>query len=300
MTKDLYQILGVGKTASEAEIKSAYRKLARKYHPDLNKDDKSAAEKFKEISNAYDIIGNPEKRKKYDNNEIDAEGKPTGFGAGFGGTENPFGGGFRRTSTKGFGDQHFDFSSIFGEDIFSQFTKGAQSARGRKGQDVSYNMRVSFIDAAKGIEKKVNLGGKNVNVKIPAGSQSGQTLRLKGMGGAGINGGENGDVLINLTVEDHQYFKSDNLNILLELPISLVEAIKGAKITVPTINGKVAVTIPPLSSSGEKLRLKGQGIKSKTGTGDEVITLQIMLPEKITPELQKAADSITNYAVRSF
>ncbi len=129
MNKDLYQVLGVSKTASEAEIKSAYRKLARKYHPDLNKDDKSAAEKFKEISNAYDIIGNAEKRKKYDNNEIDAEGKPTGFGAGFGGAgggyggENPFAGGFR---SGGFdGAQGFDFSSIFGSDFFSQFAGGA-------------------------------------------------------------------------------------------------------------------------------------------------------------------------------
>ena len=308
MGQDLYQILGVSKTATEAEIKSAYRKLARKYHPDLNKDDKAAAEKFKEISNAYDIIGNPEKRKKYDNNEIDAEGKPTGFGAGFGGGfnggENPFGG-FKRSSggKNPFGGAGgFDFSSIFGEDIFSQFGAdgGAQSSRGRKGQDVSYNMRIDFLDAARGIEKTVNLGSKSISVKIPAGSQNGQTLRLKGMGNAGINGGANGDVLITLNVTPHTYFKTEGLNVLLEMPISLVEAIKGAKITVPTINGKVAVKVPPMSSSGDKLRLKGQGIKGKNGTGDEIITLQIMLPSKSSPELQKAADSITNYAVRSF
>jgi DnaJ-class molecular chaperone len=130
--------------------------------------------------------------------------------------------------------------------------------------------------------------------------QSGQTLRLKGMGEAGVNGGENGDVLITVTVEEHPYFKRDNLNILLDLPISINEAVRGAKVTVPTINGKVAVKVPPFSSSGEKLRLKGQGIKSKSGAGDEIVTLQIMLPKKVTPELQKAAESITNYAVRSF
>lgn len=314
MTKDLYQILGVSKSASEAEIKSAYRKLARKYHPDLNKDDKNAAEKFKEISNAYDIIGNAEKRQKYDNNEIDADGKPTGFGTGFGGgsgayggtySGNPFGGGF---NSGGFdGAQGFDFSSIFGSDFFSQFGGGGNAGGGaygragaRKGQDVSYNMRVSFLDAANGAEKQVSLNGKNINVKIPAGMQSGQTMRLKGLGGAGSNGGANGDVLITVNVEEHPYFKNDNLNVLLDLPISLKEAIKGAKITVPTISGKVAVTIPPMSSSGEKLRLKGKGIKTKAATGDEIITLQIMLPKGKNEALSAAADKIENYAVRDF
>lgn len=310
MNKDLYQVLGVSKTATEAEIKSAYRKLARKYHPDLNKDDASAAEKFKEISNAYDIIGNAEKRKKYDNNEIDAEGKPTGFGAGFGGAGgNPFGGGFRASGGGFGGAEGFDFSSIFDSDFFSQFTGGAQAGgnpfggrhnTARKGQDIAYNMRVSFLEAANGIEKQVNLGGKNVNVKIPAGMQSGQTLRLKGLGYAGINGGAAGDALITVNVEEHPYFKNDGLNILLDLPISVVEAIKGAKITVPTIRGKVAVTVPPYSSSGEKLRLKGQGMKSKTAQGDEIINLQIMLPKDKSVNLADAAEKMENYAVRSF
>ena len=310
MAKDLYQVLGVSKTASEAEIKSAYRKLARKYHPDLNKDDKTAAEKFKEVSNAYDIIGNAEKRKKYDNNEIDAEGKPTGFGAGFGGGGtggydfsggNPFSG-FKRGSGGFNGAQGFDFSSIFGEDIFSQFTGGARGGRtsARKGQDVSYNMNVDFLDAARGVEKQVNLGGKSVNVKIPAGTQNGQTLRLKGMGNAGINGGANGDVLITINVGEHPYFKADGLNVMLDLPISVVEAVQGAKITVPTVNGKVMVTVPPMSSSGEKLRLKGQGIKAKSGQGDEIVTLQIMLPHEKNEKLAAAIDKVINYAVRSF
>lgn len=314
MSRNLYDVLGVGKTASEAEIKSAYRKLARKYHPDLNKDDKNAADKFKEISNAYDIIGNAEKRKKYDNNEIDEDGKPTGFGAGFGGAGSGFNGyqsyggnpfsGFKSGGFNGGAQGGFDFSSIFGDDIFSQFGGAQGGFRQRtapqRGSDVSYNMRVDFLDAAKGVEKQISLNGKNINVKIPAGMQSGQTMRLKGLGNIGLNGGENGDVLITVNVNEHPYFKADGLNILLDLPISVKEAISGAKITVPTINGKVAVTVPAFSSSGEKLRLKGLGIKSKTGQGDEIINLQIVLPKVKSDNLAEAADKMENYAVRSF
>lgn len=313
MNKNLYDVLGVSKTATEAEIKSAYRKLARKYHPDLNKDDKNAADKFKEISNAYDIIGNAEKRQKYDNNEIDADGKPTGFGAGFGGGSG-FGGGYQSYGgnpfsgfkSSGFNGAQggFDFSSIFGDDIFSQFggAQGgfSQRAAAKRGQDISYNMRIDFLDAAKGVEKQVNLNGKTINVKIPAGMQSGQTMRLKGLGNVGLNGGENGDVLITINVDDHPYFKCDGLNILIDLPISVKEAVSGAKITVPTINGKVAVTVPPYSSSGEKLRLKGQGIKAKNGLGDEIVNLQIVLPKTKSDDLTKMAEKIENYAVRSF
>lgn len=314
MSRNLYDVLGVGKTASEAEIKSAYRKLARKYHPDLNKDDKNAADKFKEISNAYDIIGNAEKRKKYDNNEIDEDGKPTGFGAGFGGAGSGFNGyqsyggnpfsGSKSGGFNGGAQGGFDFSSIFGDDIFSQFGGAQGGFRQRtapqRGSDVSYNMRVDFLDAAKGVEKQISLNGKNINVKIPAGMQSGQTMRLKGLGNIGLNGGENGDVLITVNVNEHPYFKADGLNILLDLPISVKEAISGAKITVPTINGKVAVTVPAFSSSGEKLRLKGLGIKSKTGQGDEIINLQIVLPKVKSANLAEAADKMENYAVRSF
>ena len=161
-------------------------------------------------------------------------------------------------------------------------------------------MRVDFLDAAKGVEKQISLNGKNINVKIPAGMQSGQTMRLKGLGNVGLNGGENGDVLITINVNEHPYFKADGLNILLDLPISVKEAISGAKITVPTINGKVAVTVPAFSSSGEKLRLKGLGIKSKTGQGDEIINLQIVLPKVKSDNLAEAAEKMENYAVRSF
>ena len=298
--RDLYQILGVTKSASDTEIKTAFRKLARKYHPDLNKDNKEAAEKFKEINAAYEVLGDKDKRKKYDNNEIDAEGKPTGFGAGgYGaysnasGGGNPFGGGF------GGGNGNFDFSSIFGEDIFSQFAGGAGGAGGfqgfggggqrrpRKGEDISYTMKIDFLAAALGAEKSVNIQGKNINVKIPAGTVDGQTLRLKGLGAPSINGGASGDVLITLNVAKHPEFVADGINILVEVPISIKEAILGGKITVPTISGKVMVNVPPYSSSGEKLRLKGKGIKGKSGQGDEIVTLKIVAPKNPNPELEK-------------
>ena len=304
MSKNLYHVLGVTKGASEAEIKSAYRKLARKYHPDLNKDNKDAAEKFKEISCAYDILGDKDKRKKYDNNEIDCDGKPTGYGAGFGGG-NPFGGNY--SYTKG-NAEHFDFSSIFGEDIFSTLQggrgfrgfSGASSHRPLKGDDISYSMRIDFLLAALGGERTISINGKNLNVKIPAGSTDGQTLRLKGLGHSSPNGGEKGDVLITLSVDSHPYFSSDGNNVLLELPISIKEAILGAKITVPTVSGKVMVKIPPYSSSGEKLRLKGKGIKNKTGQGDEIITLKIVSPKNPNECLEKSLQEMTDEHIRNF
>ena len=312
MNKNLYHVLGISKDASEAEIKSAYRKLARKYHPDLNKDDKSAAEKFKEVSCAYDILGDKEKRKKYDNGEIDCDGKPTGYGAGFGGAGgnyqsysygggNPFGAGGFGGSAGG-----FDFSSIFGDDIFSQFGGAAQggfSGRGRrprKGEDINYTMQIDFLTAAQGAEKTVSLNGKSINVKIPAGTQNGQTLRLKGLGQPSLSGGEAGDVLITMNVGGHPYFSADGLNILLELPITMKEAVLGAKVTIPTISGKVAVNVPPYSTSGEKLRLKCKGIKSKSGQGDEIVTLKIVAPKIKNAELEKALAGLPDENVRTF
>lgn len=314
--KDLYSVLGVAKNASESEIKSAYRKLARKYHPDLNKDNPNAAEMFKEISAAYDILGDKDKRQKYDNNEIDAEGKPTGFGAGFGGAQGFGDGGFGdggnfysfHSSGNPFGRGQsqggFDFSSIFGDDIFSSFA-GGQNFRGgartsRKGTDIAYNMKISFLDAALGSEQQVFIGSKTVNVKVPAGSVDGQTLRLKGLGNAGVNGGANGDVLITLNVSSHPYFKAEGNDILLDLPISLKEAVLGAKITVPTISGKVNVKIPPYSDSGEKLRLKGKGIKSQNKVGDEIITLKVITSKTKSSDLERVLENITNENVRNF
>lgn len=310
MTKDLYSILGVSKNAGENEIKSAYRKLARKYHPDLNKDNKDAAEKFKEISCAYDILGDKEKRKKYDNNEIDADGKPTGFGAsGFGGGSNPFSnGGYQSYSSGGFGNgASFDFSDLFGSDIFSKFSNGgaspfgngfsnSQYSRSRKGNDINYTMKVDFLSAVNGDNKTVNLNGKNINVKIPQGSVDGQTLRLKGLGEQGFNGGANGDVLITLNVEKHPYFTLDDKTIFMELPITLKEAILGAKITVPTISGKVVLNVPPYASSGDKLRLKGKGVKG----GDQIVVLRVIMPKEKNSSLEDVLKTMPNENIRTF
>ncbi len=294
MVKNLYEILGVNKTASQNEIKSQYRKLARKYHPDLNKDNKEASEKFKEISGAYDILGDKDKRAKYDNNEIDADGKPTGFGAsGFGSQGYDSAGG-------GFNAQGFDFSSIFGDDIFSQFSSHGFSERSQKGQDVSYSLDVEFLDAAVGAEKSIVLNGRQLNVKIPAGTTSGQVLRLKGQGMQSMYSKQNGDALITINVKKHKYFKSEGNNILLDLPISMKEAVLGAKVVVPTISGKVSVNIPAYSSSGEKLRLKGKGIKTKTKQGDEIINLVIMSPKSKDKELECVLEKSKEEVLRTF
>ncbi len=297
MVKNLYDILGVSKNATNAEIKSQYRKLARKYHPDLNKNDKTAAERFKEVSAAYDILGDKDKRQKYDNNEIDAEGKPTGFGSG------SYGDSYQTYSTEGF--RHpgggFDFSSIFGEDIFSQFGgRGGFAQRAHKGQDVAYSLSVDFLDAAKGAVKNIIMNGKTLNVRIPAGTVTGQVLRLKGQGEKGFNGGTSGDALITITVNPHPYFKAEGKNILFELPITIKEAVLGAKVVVPTISGKVSVSIPPYSSSGEKLRLKGKGIKVGSGAGDEIISLTILAPKKKNASLEKVLGEMKDELERSF
>lgn len=318
MSKNLYDVLGINKSASDAEVKSAYRKLARQYHPDLNKNDKNAAEKFKEVSCAYEILGDKEKRQKYDRHEIDDEGKPTGFGAGFGGgfgqggfEDSPFSSGgyraYRRTSSRNpFGGANgFDFSSLFGDDIMSQFS-GAQARNNfgfngaEKGQDIHYTMDVSFLEAALGVQKSIGLQGKTIQVKIPSGTEDGQTLRLKGLGYAGVGGGAYGDALITVRVGAHPYFKAEGQNVVLDLPISLKEAVLGAKITVPTLTGKVKVLVPPYSSSGEKLRLKGKGITKGKTTGDEIITLQIMTPQKPDKALEEALSQLTDTAVRTF
>ena len=301
MVKNLYDVLGVSKSASEAEIKSQYRKLARKYHPDLNKDNKEASDKFKEVSLAYEILGDKEKRKKYDNNEIDGDGKPTGFGAGFGGN-----GGFGNSGFNGYSSGFnangagFDFSSIFGEDIFGQFGGGGFGNRSRKGQDISYSLDVEFLDAVRGAEKSVQLNGKQLNIKIPEGTVDGQVLRLKGQGGVGLQGGANGDALVTIKVKPHPYFRVEGNNIVLDLPISIKEAVLGAKIVVPTISGKVNVSIPQYSSSGEKLRLRGKGIKYKNGVGDEIINLVIKAPKEKNKELECVLENCCNENIRTF
>ncbi len=296
MVKNLYEILGVSKSATANEIKSQYRKLARKYHPDLNKDNKEAAEKFKEISSAYDILGDKDKKAKYDNNEIDEAGKPTGFGAGGFGNGGFNNSGFYSDS----GAQGFDFSSIFGEDIFTQFGGQGFGARSQKGEDVAYSLDVDFLDAVKGASKSIFLKDKQINVKIPAGTTSGQVLRLKGQGKSSLYSKVSGDALITINVRKHPYFRAEGNNIFIDLPISMKEAVLGAKVVVPTIDGKVSVSIPPYSSSGEKLRLKGKGIKTSKEIGDEIINLVIMSPKTKNKELEGVLEKTNEEILRTF
>ena len=303
-----YTLLGVSKTASQEEIKQAYRRLARKMHPDLNPDDPKAEDKFKEISSAYDILSDPEKRKRFDSGEIDESGKERpGYGFGGYGSGNPFNG-----SGGGFGGFNFDFgagqartggkkrsgfdffSEMFGgdggtdggEDIFSNMRR--RSASKMQGENVNYDLSVSFLDAALGKEKEISLpNGKVLNIKIPAGTSDKAVLRLKGQGDAGTAGGPNGDALIHISVKPHPYFTRSDNDILLDVPISLKEAVLGGKVTIPTLEGKVALTVPANSNSGSVLRLRGKGIKTTGKTGDLLVKLYIVLPEKPDAELSR-------------
>ena len=280
-----YTLLGVSKNATQDEIKQAYRKLARKMHPDLNPNDPKAEDKFKEISGAYDILSDPEKRKRFDAGEIDENGKERP-GYGFGGF-NPGAGGYQ---THGFEGFNFDFgtggtsqggrkrsgfdffSDIFGagagggEDFFSANKRRGARAK-MPGANTNYDLNVTFLEAALGKEKEIKLpSGKVLNVKIPAGATDKMTLRLKGQGAPGTNGGANGDALIRILVKPHPYFTRQDNDILLTVPVTLKEAVLGAKITIPTLDGKVALTVPENSNTGTVLRLRGKGIKTKDKT----------------------------------
>ena len=317
--RDPYEILGVSKGASEAEIKSAYRKLAKKHHPDANKHDPKAATRFAEINAAYEIVGDDEKRKAFDRGEIDAEGKPR-F-QGFEGYGAQPGGGYRT----GPGGAHFE-SFHYGPDGF-QRAGGAGGSRGgggfedilrgmfggagragaagpgfggqaepedfgpATGQDLLASLTISLPDAAKGTTARVHLPtGKEVEVKIPAGLASGQQIRLKGQGWPSA-GGKPGDALITVSVAPHPLFKPDGHDLRLELPITHYEAVLGGKVRVPTLDGAVELAVPAATSSGRTFRLKGKGLKGKDAgravTGDLLATVRIVLPDKADDELNQ-------------
>lgn len=270
--KDPYDVLGVKKTAGADEIKQAYRRLAKEFHPDLNPNDPIVEQRFKEISQAYGILGDKEKRAQFDRGEINADGsqRSAGRGGGFGG----FGG----------------FGGDGAEDIFADLF-GRNRARTRtvrmKGKDVNYALRVSFLDAARGTTRRVGLyDGKSLDVRIPPGTEDGQTLRLRGQGMPGMGGGEAGDAYIEVQVDSHRFFERDGNDIFVDVPVSLAEAVLGGKITVPTIHGNVAVTVPTGSNSGTTLRLRGKGISPRNGvTGDQFVKLMVVLPDKPDKEL---------------
>jgi DnaJ-class molecular chaperone len=286
MAEDPYKVLGVARNASDEDIRRAYRKLAKELHPDLNPANRaSAEERFKKVSAAYDIIGDPEKRRQYDRGEIDAAGEPRrGFHRTHAGG-GPFGGraGAHPAEEGGFGDI---FSDLFGRGRARWGEAGGPF--NLRGSDVRYTLEVDFLEAATGAKKRVTMpDGGVLDLTVPEGVTDGQVLRLKGKGSPGPRGGEAGDALVEIKVRPHAHFKRVGDDIALDLPITIDEAVLGAKIEVPTLSGRVQLTIPKGTSSGRAFRLKGKGVRNTmTGhTGDQLVTVRIVLPDKIDDKL---------------
>jgi len=291
MALDLYQRLGVKRGASEADIKKAYRSLAKQLHPDRNKDKPDAAKRFAEVTHAYDLLSDKDKRAKYDRGEIDEDGNPKmPFGSGFGGYSSgagpqPGAGGFENFNF-GSGDGA-DLSDLF-EGLFGGATRGRNpggfSSFGRrtrapqKGADVAYRLKVPFTDAVALKPQRIALAdGKTIDLKLPNGLEDGTRIRLAGKGAEGPAG--RGDAIVTIDIQPHRFFTRDGANIRLELPVTLKEAVLGSKVKVPTAEGPVMLTIPKNSSSGTVLRLKGRGFTGKDGKrGDQLVTIEIDVP----------------------
>ncbi|MGY8767956.1 MAG: DnaJ C-terminal domain-containing protein [Pirellulales bacterium] len=303
MPQDFYKTLGVAKGSTAEEIQKAYRKLAQKYHPDINPDDKSAKVKFQEVQNAYDVLSDKEKRDKYDR-----------FGANYEsmGSGGP-GGGFN-WGGQGGGGPEVDLSDLFGgggqgggggfADMFSQFAGGGQGQRGgrrraapQRGADINHAVTVSFKTSIEGGEVQLSVrrrsgGVETLNAKIPMGIESGKRIRLKEQGEQSPNGGPTGDILITVNVDPHRFFTRNGKNLEVKVPISLAEAVLGGKIDVPTPHGTITLTIPSGSSSGKRLRIRGQGVQRSTGEpGDLYAEIEITLPEEINEGTKKLIEA---------
>lgn len=291
--RDPYDVLGVPKSASAADIKKAFRQLAKKYHPDRNKDDVKAQERFAEIGSAYEILGDEKKKAQFDRGEIGADGKPRGFegfGAGPGGFSRAW-----RNAGGGPGEQHFEFNFGAGgpgaggasggfEDLFSDFFGGRRRAQSpTRGDDVVATATVPLETAARGGSARVLVpSGRTLEVKIPAGVEDGQQIRLRGQGAPGGRGGEPGDALVTVKIAAHPYFRLEGRDLRLDLPVAIYEAALGAKVQTPTLDGKVELAVPPGSNGGRTLRLRGRGLPATENkpAGDLYVTLKVMLPEE--------------------
>ena len=300
---DPYSTLGVARGASEKDIKSAYRKLAKELHPDRNKDNPKAAERFSKVTQAYDLLSDKDKRARFDRGEIDAEGNPANPFAGMGGMGGGFngggfgggrGGGFRPEDLQGMGgaegvDLGDLFEGLFGGGSRSRggnpFGSGGHQRRPpppQKGADIAYRLRVPFADAATLKAQRITLAdGKTIDLKLPEGLESGTQMRLKGKGQVGPGGA--GDGIVTIDVDPHKLYRREGDDVRLDLPITLDEAVNGAKVRVPTVDGPVMMTVKPGTSGGTVLRLKGKGFTRKGGQrGDQLVTLEIQLPQDLT------------------
>lgn len=286
---DPYATLGVARGASEADIKKAYRKLAKELHPDTNKDNKAAADRFARVTAAYDLLSDKDKRARFDRGEIDADGNPAapfGFGGGGGA-----GGGFRQ-SPGGFefNGGGADFGDIF-EGLFGGRGGGfgQRNAPPAKGANIPYRLAVSFVDAAAGHAQRITLSdGKTIDLKLPAGVESGTQMRLAGKGQPGPAGP--GDAIVTIEIGKHPFFRREGDAVRLDLPVTLSEAVLGGPVRVPTVDGPVMLNVPPGTSSGQTLRLKGKGFTAKSGVrGDQLVTIEIVIP-KDDAELKRWAE----------
>lgn len=289
LEKDFYAILGVDKDASDAEIKKAYRKLARKYHPDANPDDATAEQRFKEITEANTVLSDPTQRQEYDQLRAMRTGgaRFTAPGAGQGGFEDIFSGLFGQAG--GRGGRHSGFSDVFGGFGGGQSFGGFQQAP-TKGADLKSAITISFANAIRGTTAKVNTGyGAPTEVRIPAGVKDGQTVRVKGKGQQGTGG--RGDLMVKVSVTPHPVFERDDYNIRVKVPVSFDEAVLGTTIEVPTLEGAVKIGVPAGSSSGRVLRLRGRGVKTAKRTGDLLVELVIDVPANLNDEAHAAVEA---------
>jgi DnaJ-class molecular chaperone len=275
--KDPYEILGVQRTADEAAIRAAYRKLAKKHHPDVNPNKPDAAARFGEISSAYDLLSDKEKRGRFDRGEIDAEGHEVQrqYYRDTPGNEH-YGpaGGFSQEDLEAF------FAQQFGQ--AGRRSDWGATGRVRPGRDMQYSLTVSFVDAASGTTRRLALpDGKTLDVRIPPGTEDGHVLRLRGQGGPGFNGAPAGDALIEITVAPDPRFHRDGDDIITDVPVTLSEAVLGVSLEVPTVHGPVRLTVPPGSGTGTRMRLRGKGIRN----GHQFVQLQVVVPPGDEPEL---------------
>ncbi len=284
-TQTPYEVLGVKPDASADDIRKAYRKLAKQFHPDLNPGKPEAEARFKAVSAAYDLVSDPEKRARYDRGEIDesgAERPPRSYYRGY--AEGAEG---RKYQPEG----EFDLGDL--EDLFAAFGSAGRGRQARGGEgfrvrggDRLFTLTVDFVEAATGAKKRVSLAPEEwLDVTIPPGIDDGQVLRLRGKGGPGFGGGPTGDALIEVHVAPHPLFRRDDHDIKIELPVSLAEAVLGARVAVPTVTGPVTMTIPKGSDAGTQLRLRGKGIQREKNPGDQYVTLKVVIGPSGDPEL---------------